>query len=274
MNHMSKAVLALVLAGVAAGASAHRAWMIPSTSMVEAKEAWVTIDGAISEGLFDYDHMPLRMEALSVTDPDGIVGQAPAPVQMKRRSSVDLKLPKDGTYRIALVSNNVMGSYTVGGETRRFRGSEAAFAKEVPAGAKDVRITVTHARVETYVSANKPSDGALKPTGVGLELVPLTNPTELHTGDTARWRFQLDGKALPNFPFSLTPGGVRFRGVAGEIRLVTDARGEVNVTLPEANRYWISAAYPANAAKGPAPADAPARVQRYSYSGTLEILPE
>jgi hypothetical protein len=271
---MSKAVVALLLAGAAASASAHRPWMIPSASLVESKEAWVTIDGAVSEALFDFDHMPLRLDGLAVTDPDGAVSPAPAPVLMKLRSSVDLRLPKDGTYRISLVNNNVMGSYAVGGEVKRFRGTQEAWAREVPAGAQDVRTTVTHTRIETFVSANKPSDGALKPTGVGLELVPLTNPTELHTGDTARWRFVLDGKPLPNFPFSLVPGGVRFRGVAGEIRLVTDNKGEVNVKLPAANRYWLSASYPANAGKGMAPDDGPAHVRRYSYSGTLEILPE
>lgn len=270
---MNKAVVTLLLAGAAAGASAHRPWMIPSASTVEGKEAWVTIDGAISEGIFDFDHMPLRMEGLSVTDPDGAVSAGPAPVVMKLRSSVDLRLPKDGTYRISLVNNNVMASYAVGGEVKRFRGTEAAWAKEMPAGAQNLRTMLTHARVETFVSANKASAGALKPIGAGLELVPLTNPTELHSGDTARWRFLLDGKPVPNFPFSLVPGGVRFRGTAGEIRLVTDANGEVKVKLPEANRYWLSASYPANAPKG-MPDDGPATVRRYSYVATLEILPE
>jgi hypothetical protein len=273
-NAMNKAVVALLLAGAAASASAHRPWMIPSASLVESKDAWVTIDGAVSEGLFDYDHVPLKLDGLSVTGPDGVVGAAPAPVQMKLRNSVDLPLPKDGTYRISLVSNNVMGRYAVGGEVKNFRGTEAAWAKELPAGAQGVRTTATHTRIETFVSANKASDGALKPTGIGLELVPLTNPTDLHSGETARWRFVLDGKPLPNHPFSLVPGGARYRGTIGEIRLVTDAKGEVTVKLPAANRYWLNATWPANAGKGMAPDDGPAHVRRFSYIATLEVLPE
>jgi hypothetical protein len=103
--------------------------------------------------------------------------------------------------------------------------------------------------------------------------VPITHPTDLRPGETAKWRFQLDGKPLPKFAFSLIPGGVRYRGVLNEIRLMTDANGEVAVKLPAAGMYWLNAGYPVSATKG-VPADAPADVRRYTYAATLEILPE
>ena len=267
-----KAVVGVMLASVALGASAHRAWMLPSATFVEHEEPWVTIDGAVSEAMFYLDHVPLRMDGATVTDPDGKVGPAPTPVVGKRRTSFDLKMPKDGTYRISLVNNNVMATYKVNGEIKRFRGPEAKFAQELPTGAQDVSSTTTHQRIETFVTANETSTGALKPSNTGLEMVPLTHPNDLRTGETARWRFQLDGKPLPNFPFSLVPGGVRYRGTAGEIRLVTDAKGEATVTLPAANVYWLSAAWPANLPKGPS--DAPGNTRRYSYAATIEVLPE
>ncbi|THC44679.1 DUF4198 domain-containing protein [Massilia sp. Mn16-1_5] len=266
-------VLALILAATAGAASAHRPWMLPTSTIVEGK-GWVTIDGAVSEGLFDVDHMPLRMEGVTVTAPDGSTAPAPAAVMGKMRSSIDLPLPQDGTYRIALVSNNVMGSYKVGNEIKRFRGSEADFAKQVPAGATEVRKTLTHQRIETFVSANKTSEGALKPTNVGLEMVPLTHPNDLRANETMRVRFLLDGKPLPNLPFSLVPGGVRYRGVANEIRLSTDAKGEASFKVPAANMYWMNAAYPPNPGKGPGPDNGPAETKRYAYTATLEALPE
>ncbi|MFC4930847.1 DUF4198 domain-containing protein [Massilia sp. GCM10023247] len=266
-------LLALILAATAGGASAHRGWMLPSSTIVETKDAWVTIDGAVSDGLFEVNHVPLRMEGTTVTGPDGSVAPAPAPVVGKMRSSIDLPLPKEGTYRIALVSNNVMGSYKLGNEIKRFRGSEANFAKEVPAGATEVRKAVTHARIETFVTAHEPSDGALKPTGAGLEMVPLTHPNDLRAGETMRVRFQLDGKPVPNLPFSLVGGGVKYRGVNGEIRLSTDAKGEASFKLPAANMYWMNAVWPANAGKG-MPEDGPPESRRYAYTATLEVLPE
>jgi uncharacterized GH25 family protein len=271
MNHLvKKTILSLALAGVSFAASAHRGWMLPSATFVEKEEAWVTIDGAVSEGLFDFDHVPLRMEGVTVTGPDGVTAPAPAATLGKLRSTLDLRLPKDGTYRIAMVSNNIMGSYKLNGETRRFRGTEQSVAKEIPAGATDVQKSTTHTRMETFVSANKLSTGALKPSGEGLELVPVTHPNDLRAGETAKFRFQLDGKALPNFPFSLVPGGVKFRGTIGEIRIVTDARGEASFTLPAPNRYWINAKFPVEQAKGPGEPGS----RRYAYSATLEVLPE
>jgi uncharacterized GH25 family protein len=267
-------VLALILAATAGAASAHRPWILPTSTMVENKDAWVTIDGAISEGLFDIDHMPLRMAGMTVTAPDGSTAPAPEGVTGKMRASVDIPLPKEGTYRIALVSTNAMGSYKVGNEVKRFRGSEADFAKQVPADALEVRKTLTHQRIETFVSAHKTSEGALKPTNTGLEMVPLTHPNDLRANETMRVRFLLDGKPLPNLPFSLVPGGVRYRGVAGEIRLTTDARGEASFKLPAANMYWMNAAYPPNPGKGPGPDNGPAETRRYAYTATLEALPE
>jgi len=266
---MKKIVIALALAGLAFSAQAHRPWMVPTQTLIESdRETWVTIDGAVSEGLFDVDHMPLRMDGLLVIDPDGASSPAPAATVGKHRASVDIPLPKDGTYRITLAATNVMGSYKLNGEQKRFgRGGPS----EVPAGATDVKTTTTLQRQDTFVTRNKTSSGALKPTGVGLEMVPVTHPNELHAGEKASMRFLLDGKPLANFPFSLIPGGVKYRGTANEVRLTTDAKGEASFTLPAPNMYWLSAAYPANAPRGPG-VEGPAK--RYSYSATLEIQPE
>lgn len=276
MNKITKTVLALALATLSLQANAHRGWLLPQSTNVESKDAWVTIDGAISEGLFDVDHVALKLDDATVTAPDGSTARAPTPVMGKQRSSFDLKMDKDGTYKIALISKAVMGSYKdkATGETKRFRGTEESFAKDVPADAQELKTVRTFGRLETFVTANTQTTGALKPSGTGLEMVPVTHPTDLRAGETAKWRFQLDGKPLPNFAFSLTPGGVRYRGVLGEIRLSTDANGEIAVKLPAAGMYWLNAGYPVNAEKGMPPADGPANVRRYSYAATLEILPE
>lgn len=272
---IKQTLLVAVLASLSLQASAHRPWLLPSATVVEAKEPWVMIDGAVSEGLFEFDHIALKLDGVSIIEPDGAAGAAPSVTSGKMRSSFDLKMIKPGTYKIALVNKSVMASYKANGEAKRWRGTEEAFAKEVPANAEDLRTTIQHARIETFVTATQPSSGAsLKPSGVGLEMVPLTHPTDLRAGETAKWRFLLDGKPLANFPFSMVQGGVRYRGVLGEIRLATDASGEASVALPAAGMYWVSASYPAGLAKGMGPENGPASMRRYSYTATLEILPE
>ena len=120
---MKQFAIAVALAAAACAAQAHRQWMIPNTSTIESeagREAWVTIDGAISESLFEADFMPLRLDGLMVTDPDGATAPAPAAMLGKHRSTVDIRLPRDGTYRISLAATTVMGSYKLNGETKRF----------------------------------------------------------------------------------------------------------------------------------------------------------
>ena len=266
-------LLTALLAGVALQANAHRTWLLPSATVLEGKEPKVTIDGAVSENLFDFDTNTLKLDAAQVLGPDGKALALPPVLVGHLRSSIDLKLDKSGTYKVQLVNRSVMGSWKVNGETKRFRGTEEAFAKEVPAQAQDLRVTRQHSRLETFVTANKPSVAVLKPTGEGLELVPVTHPNELRAGETAVWRLQLDGQPLKNFPFSLIPGGVRYRSTLGEIRLTTDANGEAKVKLPEAGMYWLNASYPLRDANA-GPMDGPAQARRYVYGATLEILPD
>ncbi len=268
-HHYVKLALAAALSLAALHASAHRPWLLPSSTVVESREPWVTIDGAISENLFDFDTNALVLDGVSIVAPDGSLLPAPAATRAKLRSSFDLKLEQVGTYKIALVGNTVMASYKVGDEIKRFRGSEEAFAREVPANSAELKATYNQSRLETFVSNSKSTDGALKVSGRGLEMVPLTHPNELRAGEAARWRFQLDGKPLAQFAFSLIPGGVRYRGVLNEIRVVTDARGEAVATLPNAGMYWLSANYPQNRPKGPGENGE----RRYSYAATLEVLP-
>ena len=274
---LNKPLLALALAGLAMNAQAHRPWMVPSSSMVDAKDPWVTVDAAISEDLFDIDHQPLKLDALEITGPDGARVQ-PANVMTGRlRSVFDVKMDKPGTYKAAIVSQSVMASYKLNGEMKRWRGSEEAFTKEIPAEAQEVKATRMSSRLETFFSANSTNDAVFKPSGVGLELVPLTHPNDLRSGEKATWRFLLDGKPAANQAFSLVPGGVRYRGVLGEIRQSTDAKGEITFVLPAPGMYFVSTSWPAVAAapagQPPAQMAAPAP-RRVSYTATVEVLPQ
>ena len=273
LTRSAKTILALALATMCMQASAHRAWLKPAASHVEGANPTVTIDAAVSDNLFDIDHVPLKLDGLAIIAPDGASVATPPVLAGRQRNSFDLPMAQSGTYKLSLVSASIMASYkdAASGETRRFRGSQDAFAKEVPAGAAELKTTAMHSRIETFVTANKPNSGALKASGVGLEMVPLTDPTGLRSGETARWRFQLDGKPLADFPFSLIPGGVRYRGIINELRLSTDAKGEASVTLPAAGMYWLNAGFPLVLDAG---ANAPAPARRFSYAATLEVLPD
>ncbi len=274
MNKFNKTLIALALAGATFSAHAHKPWLLPTSTIVESRDNWVTIDAAISEGLFDVDHVPLKLDGITITGPDGGKLDMQNVANGKLRNSFDLKLPKPGTYKIALVSQNVFASYKdKAGEMKRFRGNEETFAKDVPADAADLKVSRTQSRLETFVTTGEPDMAVFKPTGVGLELVPVTHPNDLRAGEKATWRFLLDGKPAANQGVSLIPGGVRYRGTLGEIRKNTDANGELSFELPAAGMYMVSSSWPAATPSKPGqPPQMPAR--RASYAATIEILPE
>lgn len=260
------------------GAQAHRTWLLPNATVVEGNNPSVTIDGAVSEDLFEFDTNALQLDALTITAPDGsVLTERESRSQQRRRTSFEVKLAQKGTYRIAGVTESVMGSYKLGGETKRFRGADA---KDVPADATDVQLTRSHARVETFVSYDKAS-AAPATSGVGLELVPLTEPTDLSSGDTTKFRLLLDGKPLADNSVTVVRAGGRYRYKMGDFSVKTDAQGEFSVKWEEAGRYWLGASYPARGAGGPgaggpgaAPAQPAAPQRRVSYSGTFEVLPK
>lgn len=271
LQRLTKTIALGLIAGLSFSAQAHNAWLLPNATMVDSKEAWVSLDAGISNQLFEFNHAPLRLDNLMITDPDGNTTKAEGAVLGKFRSTLDLRLPKDGTYRLAIVNNNVMGSYKLNGETKRFRGAQGSPQVQIPAGATEVQTTQVQTRLETFVSANRMNETALKPSGAGLELVPVTHPTDLRVGEPIKVRFQLDGKPAANLAFSVTPGTAKYRGSSGEQRLTTDAKGEASFTVPAANMYWLNAAYPGGE-RGAPQQQAPAK--RYTYAATFEVLPQ
>ena len=63
-------LVALLAAPVAA--NAHRQWMLPSSTVLSGNDPWITVDAAVSNDLFYFDHVPMRLEGVAVIAPDGV----------------------------------------------------------------------------------------------------------------------------------------------------------------------------------------------------------
>jgi hypothetical protein len=253
LHALSRPRLALLACGalLSLSAHAHRPWLLPSATLTEGPAPVVSIDAAISEDLFEFDSFPLLLDTLRVTAPDGSTVATDARVEARRRVSFDVKLAQKGTFRISGVTDTAMASWKVDGETRRWRGAPAALAREVPADAQDLQVSRTLARAETFVTNETPSALPTIVGGDGLELLPLTNPTDLSVGDTSRFRLLLDGKPFAGADVTIIRGGNRYRYKMGEIALKTDAAGEFGVAWPEADRYWLGASHGGRPQGGP-----------------------
>ena len=169
----------LALAVLPTAALAHKAWLRPSQTVLAGDKPWITVDAAVSNDLFYFNHVPLRLENLAIVAPDGSRMQAQNPSTGKYRSVFDVELAQAGTYRIGVVNDYATASWDEGGKPKRWRGTPAAFATEVPKNAKDLQIGQSVSRVETFVTNGSPNDTALTPSNTGLEMVPVTHPNGL-----------------------------------------------------------------------------------------------
>jgi uncharacterized GH25 family protein len=262
--------LAVVVAlSLPLAAQAHKMWLLPSATNVAGDDPWVTVDAAVSNDLFFADHMPGSLDRVVITAPDGQVAKPENASTGKYRSVFDVHLTQPGTYKIALINSGAFATYDLNGEKKRWRGNAADMAKEMPAGAKNIDVTESSNRVETFVSNGKPNDTALKPTGDGIELVPVTRVNDLVSGEAATFQLLLDGKPASDLKVTAIAGATRYRNAPEEINTNTDKNGKFTVTWPHAGMYWINASAQDGNTK-----IKQAKQRRVSYSATLEVLPE
>ncbi len=254
-----------ITAGAASPSHAHRAWLLPSATILSGEDPWITADAAISNDLFYFEHHALPLDGLFVIAPDGSKGEAENQSKGRYRSTFDVHLTQQGTYRIGVESDFLTGRYKLNGETKRWRGTEERL-KEIPAEATDVRITHAQRRLEFFATAGNPTETALKPTGKGLELAPVTHPNDLFAGEAASFVLLLDGKPAADLEVSVIPGGIRYRDQLNEVKGKTDGEGQFSVKWPEPGMYWISASADAE------PTTADGRARRASYAATLEVI--
>lgn len=248
-------------------AQAHKFWLLPSDTVYSGQEAWLTVDAAVSNDLFHFNHVPLRIEGLRISAPDGSEVAAQNAHTGRLRSVFDAHLTAAGTYRLAVVNDGLFASYELDGETRRWRGSAADFASAIPAGASHVQATHNQSRVETFVTVGAPSREVLAPSGRGLELELLTHPNDLAAGEAASFRLLIDGKPAAGADIEIVAGGTRYRDQQGEIRLISAQDGGFQVTWPAAGMYWLETSVTDEHAALPQ-----AQRRRAVYVATFEVL--
>lgn len=239
------------------------------------------------------------------TLPDGTAQEIKPVATLERFTLLDLATPKDGTYQVktanehssvvdyALVENRWLRIRTERPTTTpaatpapampaatpvSTNTAEAAtprprrfvYADELPATAQKAQTQVIQL-AETYLSKNAPSS-VTKPTGKGLELIPITHPNEVFAADGFEFVMQFDGKPIPKLELELYRGAGAYDEAKTQDlgHVYTDEQGRAKLDFKEtAGVYLLFAQYP------PATTDAsqqpPARL--YNYGLTLQATP-
>ncbi|MDQ8037386.1 MAG: DUF4198 domain-containing protein [Pedobacter sp.] len=262
--------LALTLPVVA---EAHRGWILPVATVFSGENPVASFDAGTSNDLFIADHNAMNVEALKIQAPDG-TESAPANVaKLRYRSVFDVPLTQKGTWKLYTASSGLNARWEENGQRKMWppRGTQPTpegFEKEVPKKADKLEVTQSSRRFETFVTSGKPTTTVFKPTNVGLELVPVTHPNDLFSGEAATFQFIIDGKPAAGTKIEVTQGERRYRNAEESVEYTTDKDGKVSIKWPAAGQYYLEAEY--EDTKAPKPATK--RVGR--YTAVFEVLPQ
>ncbi len=253
---------------------AHRLWILPDVTVLSGDEPAVSFDAAVSNSIFNYDHVALRADAIHITAPDGTEVEPENAAKGKLRTVFDLSMTQEGTYRVYLTMQGMNAFWKdADGKRHMFpgRGQSATpqeISNAIPADAEGVRIVESYRRAETFVTAGAPSDNVKKISGQGVELKPVTHPNDLYAGETATFALMLNGKPLAGADVVLIKEGTRYRDSQDEIALTTDKNGAIQVNWQGAGRYFMEMEYKDDNAQ------APATERSATYTAVFEVLPD
>jgi uncharacterized GH25 family protein len=231
---------------ICAQASAHNRWILPSHfTLSNDKGEWVMVDVTASNEVFNVDK-PMGAERLVITAPDGTDVFPSSSYRGHRKSVVDIHLENSGTYQLKMGGEaSYWTSYLAKGEDKKqwLRGvSKAQRAALLPKGATEVETLASYASILSYISLNAPTQN-FPLTNSGLELVPVTHPSDIAQGEDAEFKFVFNGKAQAGVKVEIIREGVRYRNNPDSLKLTSDSKGVITFNLKEAGRYLLMAEY-------------------------------
>lgn len=277
-------VSGLVLAGSAA---AHTPYLAPNT--FAPSRAYVTVQAGVADSYYFISDFPIRGEGDFVaTGPSGATVKAENLAVLKEYAAFDVAVPEAGTYRISTGERagrqakwvKIDGAWKMvrpaggpggggrgpggpgagpgatprpGGEGGGPPGGASRFVEEsaIPAGAETMT-SVGYTRTETYVTKGAPNRAALKPTGQGFELEPITHPNEIYAGEAFKFRLLNNGQPVTGVTFEIQHAGDAYADKKFSYDGKTGADGAAAVTLAQPGVYVLETSYPVRTEGAPA----------------------
>ena len=212
MNKLLQWIIPLVLVTASVSAQAHKRWMLPSDFSLSEAET-VSVDFTASNNIF-YVDAPMPLAGVSIVAPDGKVGQAQNPMEGSRRSSFDIAVEEEGTYRIYDRGRPMYFVQYIlpgGKEPVRDRGSLQGLKASLPAGASEVQYARSTALIETWVTLGTSSSPAPLVGYEGLVMEPISHPNALYSDEPAQFRFTQGGAPVAGLLVMLVAEGTRYR---------------------------------------------------------------
>jgi len=279
----TQAWMFLALSTVSLAAQAHTPYLLPNIFHASNRKPVISVDVSLTDNFFIPD-LAYGDHPFSVIAPNGAVISIPKSdvLQLATRTVVEHKLAvaegadPAGVYRV--VAGPRVGtpsrSWEINGEVKRIRDPN----EKMPAGAKLQSHTQSIATMEAYVTVGAarsaegqpprptPETKALKATGKGLEIVPISPPNQLFAGGRFDFRVQFNGKLLPNHKVDVVHSNMDLSGNSSRASVNTDRQGAVSYALSQPGVYMATVRYSED---GPVSASKPNL--NYSHALTFQV---
>jgi uncharacterized GH25 family protein len=226
--------------------SAHNRWFLPSHfNLSNDKSEWVVVDVTASNETFNVDK-PLGAERMKIISPKGKTIFPSSSYRGHRKSVVDIHLEDNGTYQLKMGGEaSYWTSYKIKGEDKKqwLRNVNKEQRKiKLPEGAYDAQTVESSSSIITYITLNSPSEN-FATSNHGLELLPITHPSDIAEGEEAKFSFLYNGKVQSGVKVEIVREGVRYRNDPDSMKLTTNAKGVISFTPKHAGRYMLIAAF-------------------------------
>lgn len=175
-----------------------------------------------------------------ITTPDKQQSSPTKIAYFKSRTVLEQDLKLEGTYKI---STGIRRGATFliydldGKEHRKMNPTGPA-----PKGAKVKNHFQSVTRADTYISRKEPSNAALIPENIGLEIIPLSNPNEVFQGENFYLQILMAGNKLDK-AITLSLYHANTGDKAEAIKIDTDAKGKATLNIKDAGIYLLRARF-------------------------------
>lgn len=248
----------LLALGAPGAALAHMPYLLPN--MFDAgNRDHVTVQGGFAEDAF-VPEVVMKSDAFNVRGPGGVT--LITPTYLKDLTVFEAALPAKGTYRISSgerfgrkgkMYKTTNGQWTMGGE-----------GGAPPAGVTLVDVQ-SMTLADVYVTRGAPSNEVLAPIGKGLELKPVTHPSEIYAKAPAKFVLLFEGKPVAGATVEVFRAAGLYDGKKLAAESKTGLDGAFAVTPPDAGTYLALIRH-----RTEAPAGAEIPYRSYSYTLTFE----
>jgi hypothetical protein len=268
VNPFSRRVLASsFFATLLTGAAlAHTPYILPNEFSTSSARL-VTAQASFAETFFQPD-VAINSDFFHVIHPDGHRDDFDTHAAFQQVVILEETLSAEGTYRLSTGprAGRKFPMRKVG-DTWAYleRGDDGQFIQ--PEAGVETTEFQTLTVAEAYVTKGAPSEAALAVLGEGLEIHPLTHPSEIYLDEEFELKILFNGIPIPGVEFSLYRADGKYEDPNFRQKHTTNDQGQAALSFADAGIYLVMLRYRAKA-----PTDAETPYRSYTTSLTFEVV--